>query len=256
MTISPSKPVINYNVKLVNPVRKSEYVIRKVRGIPKCTTIDELRAKLCEELKIDIAELGYISPGHGLKGKLNPLTGDEDLEDMYEEYKNKRDIMLWCSTPHSKSDGSTESNRKKRSLTFDKPNEEVPPPTKKQACAQKIKDVEAVVDALKEKHGTKYSVEQLNAWAHMIQMGKHVSTEVPPALPYFGKAPSSKEAGTQPVQLSSPQPVALSPGKRITLRSECIDQLGKWYSLLEKGVITQSKYEQLQETILGDMSTL
>ena len=87
-------------------------------------------------------------------------------------------------------------------------------------------------------------------------MGKHVSTEVPPALPYFGKAPSSKEAGTQPAQLSSPQPVALSPGKRITLRSEFIDQLGKWYSLSEKGVITQSKYEQLQETILGDMSTL
>ena len=90
----------------------------------------------------------------------------------------------------------------------------------------------------------------------MIQMGKHVSTEVSPALPYFGKALSSKEAGTQLVQLSSPQPVTLSPGKRITLRSECIDQLGKWHSLLEKGVITQSKYEQLKETILGDMSTL
>ena len=72
---------------------------------------------------------------------------------------------------------------KKRSLTFDKPNEEVLTPTKKQACAQKIKDVEAVVVALKEKHGIKYSVEQLNAWAHMIQTGKHVSTEVPPALP-------------------------------------------------------------------------
>ena len=48
--------------------------------------------------------------------------------------------------------------------------------------------------------------------AGMIQMGKHVST----ALPYFGKAPGSKEAGTQPVQPSSPQPVALSSGKRIT----------------------------------------
>ena len=83
------------------------------------------------------------------------------------------------------------------------------------------------MDALKEKHATKYLVEQLNAWAHMMQMRKHVSTEVPPALPYFGKAPSSKEAGTQPVQPSSPQPVALSPGKRVTLWSECIDQLGK-----------------------------
>ena len=87
VTISPTKPVFNYNVKLVNPVCKSKYVIRKVRGIPKCTTINELRAKLCEKLKIDIAEFGYISPGHGLKGKLNPLTGDEDLEDMYGEYK-------------------------------------------------------------------------------------------------------------------------------------------------------------------------
>ena len=54
-------------------------------------TIDELKA----ELKIDIAEMGYISPGHGLKGKLNPLTGDDNLEDMYGEYKGKHDIMLW-----------------------------------------------------------------------------------------------------------------------------------------------------------------
>ena len=112
MTISPTKPVINYNMKLVNTVRKSEYVIRKVRGVLKCTTIDELKAK---HSKLT-AELGYISPGHGLKGKLNPLTGDEDLEDMYGEYKNKRDIMLWCCTPRSKSDGGTESNRKKPSI--------------------------------------------------------------------------------------------------------------------------------------------
>ena len=69
--------------------------------------------------------MGYISPGHRLKGKLNPLTGD-DFEDMYGEYKGKRDIMLWCCTPRSKlkSDGITESNPKKRSLTFNKPHED------------------------------------------------------------------------------------------------------------------------------------
>jgi len=176
------------------------------------------------------------------------------------EYKRKRaDIMLWCSTrsPHSKSDASTEKKRpKKRSLTFDE-EDPLAPTTKKQTCAQKIKDVEAVVDVLTEKHGSKYSVEQLNAWAHMIQMGKHVSTEVPPALPYFGKgvkrSKEKQEDGTQP---SSHTSVALSPGKRISLRSECMDQLSKWYSLLEKGVISQSKYDELQETILGDISTL
>ena len=100
------------------------------------------------------------------------------------------------------------------------------PLTKKQACAQKIKDVEAMVDELTEKHVTKYSVDQLNTWAHMIQMGKQVSTEVPSALPYFGKAASSKEAGTQPVQPSSPQPVALCMVKRITLLSESTGQVG------------------------------
>ena len=50
-------------------------------------------SQMSQHMKIDIAELGYISPGHGLKGKLNPPTGD-DLEDMYGEYKNKLDIML------------------------------------------------------------------------------------------------------------------------------------------------------------------
>jgi len=33
----------------------------------------------------------------------------------------------------------------------------------------------------------------------------------------------------------------LSPNKHIGLRSECINQLDRWYSLLEKGAITQEK---------------
>ena len=86
--------------------------------------------------------------------------------------------MLWCCTPHI---GVPRAIVK--SVHFNKPREGVLPPTKKQACAQKI-DVEAIVDALKAKL----------------------------APQYYGKAPSSKEAGAQPVQLSSPQPVA---GKRI-----------------------------------------
>ena len=75
-------------------------------------------------------------------------------------------------------------------------------------------------------------------------MGKHVST----ALPYFGKAPGSK------LDISCAAVITLSPGKRNTLRSECIGSTGQ--VILVKGVINQSKYEELQEAILGDMSTL
>ena len=67
---------------MVDPVRNNEYILRRIRGIPKSTTVSDVKAKLNEELKIDIAEMGYISPGHGLKGKLNPLMCDEDLEEM------------------------------------------------------------------------------------------------------------------------------------------------------------------------------
>ena len=144
--------------------------------------------------------------------------------------------MVYYSLELSKSDVRTEKKQcKKNSLTFDQHREEVPQPMKKQGCAQKIKDVEAIKETLK----------QLSAWAQMVQMGKHVSTDVPPALPYFGKAKSSnekQEAEIQLIQQSSPPSAVLSPVKRISLHSECIDRQSKWYLLLEKGVISKSKY--------------
>ena len=103
------------------------------------------------------------------------------------------------------------------------------------------------------------TLKQLSAWAHMVQMGKHVLTDVPPALPYFGEAKSSnekQEAEIQLIQQSSPPSAVLSQVKRIFIHSECIDRQSKWYSLLEKGVISKSKNEKLQETIFGDISTL
>ena len=41
-------------------------------------------------------QLGYTDPGHGLKGKTQWLTDDEDLTDMYSKYGGKHDILLWC----------------------------------------------------------------------------------------------------------------------------------------------------------------
>ena len=90
---------------------------------------------------MDIAEMGYLSPGHGLKGKLNPLSDDEDLQDMYAEYKSKREIMIRCivySTSHSKSDSSIEKRHTKCSLILQK--RFLHPLRNSHDCAQKIKD--------------------------------------------------------------------------------------------------------------------
>ena len=45
----------------------------------------------------------------------------------------------------------------------------------------------------------------------------------------------------------------LSPGKTIQYRSECIDQLDKWHSLMERGVISVDEFKEKQQTILSDI---
>ena len=47
--------------------------------------------------------------------------------------------------------------------------------------------------------------------------------------------------------------VGVSPGKKLSMRSECIDQLDKWYSLMEKGVIDAEQYKEIQDNIVRDI---
>ena len=105
-----------------------------------------------------------------------------------------------------------------------------------------MSDVDDIVTKLKEKHGEKYSPVQLNCWAHMIHTHKHESLEVPPNKSFFGKRnPGLEKSG------------GVSLGKRISLCSECINQLDKWHQLKERGVISREEYEELQKTILVDI---
>ena len=82
-----------------------------------------------------------------------------------------------------------------------------------------------------------YTPEQLHAWAHMIQMKKHSSYDLAPSKPLFGKrgVPSTTHA------------TALSPQRRINIRSECIQQLNQWHQLMEKGAISSEECKQTQE---------
>ena len=74
----------------------------------------------------------------------------------------------------------------------------------------------------------------------MVNTHKHESLDSPPKKSFFGKKTSADASG-------------VSPGKRITLHSECIDQLDKWHKLKECGVITKEEYDDLQKAILTDI---
>ena len=96
-----------------------------------------------------------------------------------------------------------------------------------------------------------------------MQPGKYASLDVPPDMPFFrGKKKAKDSNHSTPLESSdsssssTPQltsSVGVSPGRRVGLRTECIDQLKKWHALLVDGAITKAQYDDLQATILNDM---
>ncbi|XP_065914252.1 uncharacterized protein [Dysidea avara] len=252
-----------YSVKLINPNRKSEYRVEKWRTHVKFKTPEQLTMKLKEsyiELSAcDEVQVGYMEPGHGYKGKQRWITCCEDLQDMYEAYSTKKEI-LWCFLP-----GKGGAVSKKRSNDTAGHADE-----KRTKCTTeiegKIDEAKEILLKLKDKHGKKYTAEQYHAWAQLIQIGKQSSYDEPPDYPFFrGKKKKDNERVSESTSSNSvltnsttnatsvPTVVGISPGKRINLRTECIQQLQQLGELLDKGNITSDQYEKLQETILSDI---
>ena len=95
----------------------------------------------------------------------------------------------------------------------------------------------------------------MHAWSHLIQMGKHTSYEDPPDKPFFQgrnrNKPSTPDAKTKQKHTST---ACISSGHRVGMRSEYTDQLSKLHTLLECGAITKEQYDDLQGTVLIDLT--
>ena len=236
----------------MNPGRKRDYAIKKIKAI-KFSHVDDMRDHLSTLLP-GFTQLGYTDPGHGLKGKTQWLTDDEDLTDMYSKYGGKHDILLWCLKQMDDQPGSSQPSSKKRTASV--PSKNGPKEKKaKHDYTATVSEVEGIVIKLQEKHASLYTVEQLNCWAHMFHTKKHSSLDSPPNLPYFKAAKDKKSTAVaaHDTHSSHSLPSGISPSKRVNLRTECIKQLELWYSLLEKGGITQEQYDDFQGIILNDM---
>lgn len=181
--------------------------------------------------------MGYLTPGKGFIGKQFLLTR-EDVLQMYEEHEG-RSINLWMKV---------KAKHQKR------PSESSETPATSQtkrakACEphlEKMDELQKIVDKLKEKHQegqcSHFSSAQFHCWGNTIQLGHHDSSEQPPNKPF---------AVTRRATASIPG--AVSPGRRIRLQSECIDQLTKWHKLMNDGVIISEEYQDMHTAVLGDI---
>lgn len=250
----------------MNHGRKRDYTIQKIKAI-KFTRVEDIRDHFSTMLP-GLSQLGYIDPGHGLRGKTQWLTDDEDLASMYCKYAGKHEILLWCVKQMNDQPSSSQPSSKKQKVLVTSKNGAKEKKAKEAShYAMVVSEVEGILDQLREKHGSHlYSVEQLNCWAHMYHTKKHSSLDNPPNLPYF-KAAKDKKSTTVAAQSTEKStivsannthssqnlPSGISPSKRVNLRTECMKQLEIWYSLLEKGMITKEQYDEVQGTILNDM---
>ena len=248
---------MSYSLKVVHREKKSDYSVRKWRDAQsvRFESVNALKYRLKQnfsdilgDVKEDEIEMGFIEPGHGAKGKQHWIVDDDDLRHMYKTYEGKKDIMLWVylgtiKRPHSPDPESSSTGRK----------------TKYDVHTHRMMEVEEIADDLETRHGNCYTQEQYNVWAHMIHLKKHHSHDNAPDKPLFRGSRSKKPSvscksthstpSTSTSGNSSPLPTGISPGKRIQLRSQSMQQLEMWHSLYEKGAVEEEEYKKVQDNI-------
>ena len=275
--LEPEATMMTYSfrIMIVNPNKKKEFVMAKAQK--SCANVlgfDEIKKVILASFPPDIPqpcadklEFGYIEPGHGLRGKKEWILDDDDMEELLKS-KKKKEFTLWCySQAHSgsKCDSKRGSKRSRSRSPITKPRS-----SRYDAHVNKMAKVDEIYKKIHEAHGNLYTPEQKRAWAHMIELGKHDSISQPPKKRFFqsqGRSDStststshSSVSTSDSTSLSVPAAatptLVTSPGRRVSIRSECIDQLKKWHSLLDCGAITKEQYDEIQGTILSDVRKL
>ena len=223
---------------------------------PKEYTLENIQ-KLIESHTSN-GEFGYIEPGRGLKGKREWIFTEEDIASMIEKHKKSKEMRLWCYDDGELGQSTQRKTTAKTSTSHSPehgPESKRPRTTKYDGFVKKLAKVDEIFKKLDEKHQGKFSPEQLNAWAHLVQSGKYAILDVPPDMPFFRGKDKKKDSNpsTPPKSSCSSALQLTSPGRRVGLRTECIDQLKKWHALLVDGAITNAQYDDFQAKILNDM---
>jgi hypothetical protein len=258
---SESSKCLEYSIKVIPPDRKAVYQIHKLRAYTGkiFAKVEELKSQIQKSLDEHVSgesdmNFGYIEPSkQGVRGKMRWIFTADDLKDMYAAYEQKKqtEILLWCD---GRKVAKEDAPRPKRAHVAAENS------TKKRSSVavsqdKKLGEVQEIYEKLKSKH-TSYDEERLRMWAHLIQMGKHDSYEVPPNQPFFKGAKSRKTDKTTEGPAQDPAGTCISPVKRSNLRSAYMSQVKEWHGLFKDGAITEEEYEQQKDKILGDLGQL
>ena len=267
-----------YRVRIINPKAKKEFITIDWHGVTeKFETVLQLKQKLINTLSahvpplsaIDTFNVGYF---HGRPQTKSWMVAAEDMQAMYASARDK-DILLWC-------DGKELSTgRKRKNLSRDE--EDMPNSSKRSTSfAAEEEELEKYISELQEIHGDKYDYGEYKIWARMIKNRQWKDKDTPPNLPMIrGKAgPKGKTdvvdtlataavaiiKALQPSDARPKSPAAtatrtadgMSPGKKVQLRSQYLNQLKEIQNLRDENVLTADEFQAEKDTILQTLREL
>ena len=163
--------VLNFNVKIFNPLKKKDFdtcVLRKVLKDAISTPMllrKELLRQFGENLISTDSDctVGYIKGGCKLT-----ICSSADVDEVWKSGLKGENVTLWCYAPRHKnaSDDSDSDEdvtkpshqKKRRKLTV---------------LEEKNKRVESTISSLREKHGNRFTTIQYRLWGEMIDVGTH-----------------------------------------------------------------------------------
>ena len=262
---NPEQHRYTYNIKIINPKKRSQFVMEKFRRFNTFKSVDEIREAIREECHDSSVSDGNFDVGY-LKGRGKIwIKDEEDISSMYKLY-GYGPVNMWCHGDgyDDESENTVHSGTKRHST-----EDNLTKPSKRQAIRE---EVEEIFSELQEKHSSAYTPAQLRLWANMLQVGTHKDYDNPPNVPMFGKVAKKRETGMNDAlssiaegviralkgtpQCDTPQcytstsmPTGASPNKR----SQCIEQIKQLHQLFEINAITKEEYEQQKTNILSKM---
>ena len=179
----------------------------------------------------------YAPVGHIITGDLNLVKGaklDSDLAALNRNVSHKRCILLWMKC-------KSRSNQVViTQIVF---------LVSVMECMTKwptkfVRLMRLLKSSGRNTMNGKYSPEQLRCWTRLLQINQYDSYESPLNKPFFK---------TKQATINTSVSAEISPGEKVGLRPECIDQLDKWHDLKVCGVISNEECQEMKDPILNDM---
>ncbi len=267
-----TKQDYSYKVKIINPQRKSDAVVRYLHNCTsKFGSALDLRMKLIEELKDLVPDTMSFNVGY-FEGQGHSkiwLVDKEDFLTMYRKY-SRGEVSLWCDGRPDVDDQAVCKTKREDGVVSSKRQD-------------REEEVDEIFKELKEKHGTKYDTPKLRLWARTICSKIHDDLDNPPDLPAFktegvlkkarresltdiltGAAvafrnsiqPNSPSLSSHGSQCTPLQQVGISPGKAVDLRMRNFEQLRYLQQLYEDGILNNIEYGEQKEKILSTLKKL